>query len=54
MPGHFHRFVQSNQSAGVLIVREATPISSAIDELALIWSATEAGEWINRLLWIPL
>lgn len=35
-PGHFHRFVLINQSAGVLIVREATPIATAIDDLALI------------------
>ena len=54
MPGHFRRFIQDNQSAGLLILREATPISAAIDDLALIWSATEASEWINRLVWIPL
>jgi hypothetical protein len=27
---------------------------AAIEELVLIWSASEAEEWMNRLLWIPL
>ena len=25
-----------------------------IEELSLIWSASDAEEWIGRLLWIPL
>jgi hypothetical protein len=28
--------------------------AAAIEELVLIWSASEADEWTNRLLWIPL
>jgi hypothetical protein len=35
-------------------LREAIPISTAIEELVLIWSASEAGEWIGRLVWVPL
>jgi hypothetical protein len=30
------------------------PIAVAIEELFLIWAASEAEEWINRLAWIPL
>ena len=36
------------------LLREAIPIAVAIDELVLIWAATEAEEWINRLVWIPI
>jgi len=54
MPGHFARFSGSVQSSGVILLREAIPISTAIEELVLIWSATEAEEWIGRLIWIPL
>ncbi len=54
MPLHFRRHVAGAQSPGVILLREATPISVAIEELALIWSASEAAEWINRLVWIPL
>jgi len=54
MPSHFSRYVVGAQSPGVILLREAIPISIAIDELALIWNASEAAEWINRLVWIPL
>jgi len=54
MPGHFARYVDGAKSPGVILLREATPISTAIEELVLIWSASEADEWINRLVWIPL
>jgi len=42
------------QSSRVVLLREAIPIAVAIEELALIWSASNAEEWIDRLVWIPL
>lgn len=54
MPAHFARYVAAAQSPGVILLREAIPIATAIEELVLIWSASEAGEWVNRLVWIPL
>jgi hypothetical protein len=54
MPAHFTRFTSSAQSPGVILLRGATPISTAIEELVLIWSASEAEEWGGRLMWIPL
>jgi hypothetical protein len=54
MPRHFVRYVESAQSPGVIILREATSISAAIEELLLIWSASEADDWVNRIVWIPL
>jgi hypothetical protein len=53
-PLQFSRYVAKAQSPGVILLREAIPISTAIEELALIWNASEAAEWINRLVWIPL
>jgi hypothetical protein len=53
-PGHFVRYVAAGRSPGVILLREAIAISIAIEELVLIWSAGEAEEWINRLVWIPL
>lgn len=53
MPGHFSQFIQTKQSSGVIVLKAATPMSTAIEELALIWSASTPEEWINRLLWIP-
>jgi predicted nuclease of predicted toxin-antitoxin system len=54
MPSHFSRYVTRADSPGVILLRETIPISIAIEELALIWNASEAAEWINRLVWIPL
>jgi predicted nuclease of predicted toxin-antitoxin system len=54
MPGHFVRFLAVGQSPGVILLREAISISAAIEELILIWHASEAEEWAGRLVWIPL
>jgi hypothetical protein len=44
MPGHFVRFSASARSSGVILLREATPISTVIEEIVLIWSASEADD----------
>ena len=54
MPAHFAKFVETSNSSGVILLREAISLAVAIEELVLIWSASEAEEWINRLAWIPL
>lgn len=54
MPIHFAHFAAGAASPGVVLLREAIPIATAIEELMLIWSASEAEEWIGRLVWIPL
>src|SRR5580700_7705529 len=45
MPGHFARYVSNAQSPGVILLREAVPIAAAIEELVLIWNASDAEEW---------
>ncbi|HET9320244.1 MAG TPA: DUF5615 family PIN-like protein [Bryobacteraceae bacterium] len=54
MPGHFRRFVAETTSSGLILLREGIAIATAVEELALIWSASEGEEWVNRLVWIPL
>jgi hypothetical protein len=54
MPGHFARYVKRARSPALILLREAIPIATAIEELVLIWAASDAEEWINRLIWIPL
>jgi len=54
MPGHFARYISGGPSPGVILLRAAIPIGTAIEELALIWNASDAEEWIDRLIWIPL
>jgi len=48
MPGHFARYIASGDSPGVILLRASIPIVSAIEELILIWMASD------RLVWIPL
>lgn len=54
MPRAFAGFVGSNVSPGVFIVSQKTDLLKAIDELLLVWSASEAEEWTNQLAAIPL
>jgi len=55
MPQHFREFTrQGAQSPGVILVPQSMPLGQAIDELVLIWSASEADEWRNRILWLPV
>jgi hypothetical protein len=54
MPTHYAAFILNNQSAGVFIVGQNVSVRAAIDELSLIWNCSEAEEWINLLVDIPL
>jgi len=55
MPRHFGDFLQAgNSSPGVLLVPQRLPVGDAIEEIVLIWAASDADEWKNRILRIPL
>jgi predicted nuclease of predicted toxin-antitoxin system len=54
MPLHFADFIVTQISPGVLIVPKTLPISEVIDALILIWSASTADEWKNRIIFLPL
>jgi len=50
MPRHFGEFLSRASSPGVLIFPQYLPIRVVVEELVLIWSATDAAEWTNRIL----
>ena len=54
MPRHFAEFIATEASAGLLVVPQHLPLSTSVEELLLIWSASEADEWINRVCYLPL
>jgi hypothetical protein len=55
MPWHFAGFLQAHDSSpGVLLISQHLPVADAIEELVLIWSATDPDEWKNRILRVPL
>ena len=53
LPKHFREFTQGRRSPGVLLVRQDLPVGEAIETLLLIWEASEADEWVNRLCLVP-
>jgi len=55
MPSHFRVFRNAGKhSPGVFLVPQSIDVRTAIDELVLIWLASEAAEWENHLVWLPL
>ena len=55
MPAHFRKFRNAGkQSAGVFLIPQSLDVGTAIDELLLIWLASAASEWEDRLEWLPL
>ncbi|HZZ81152.1 MAG TPA: hypothetical protein VFE62_21800 [Gemmataceae bacterium] len=39
---------------GLLMVQQTKPIGPVTDSLLLIWSASEAEEWIGQVRFLPL
>lgn len=54
MPRHFAEFLRTNSSPGLFIVSQKIDLTSVIEGLVLVWAASEAEEWVNRLVTIPL
>lgn len=54
MIAHFNRFVAQRGSAGLIILPQEVELSVAIEELLMVWAASDASEWINRRSFIPL
>ncbi|HXG68185.1 MAG TPA: DUF5615 family PIN-like protein [Blastocatellia bacterium] len=54
MPQHFADFITSQTSAGLLIVSQELPLNLVVEELVLIWAASTADEWVNRICYLPI
>lgn len=55
MPKHFKDFVTRRRDCpGVIVVPGSMPVRQAIDEILLIWHASEAKEWANLFRRLPL
>lgn len=55
MPAHFGDFLSARHSSpGVFLVSRRTPLRIVIEELVLIWAASDPDEWKNRIVRIPL
>jgi len=54
MPHHFSEFIKTQTSPGLLIIPQHLALASAVEELLLIWFASSADEWIDRVSHLPL
>ena len=54
MPHHFAEFILRRESPGVIIISQRVSVRRAMEELALVWEASEAGEWANLIVELPL
>ena len=54
MPRHFGDYIANNSSPGLLVIPQHISPNLAVEDLLLIWAATEAEEWINRICYLPL
>jgi Domain of unknown function (DUF5615) len=54
MPTAFAQFLQKKSSPGVFIVPQSMEFLAAIESLLMIWIASDATEWSNRIRRLPL
>jgi hypothetical protein len=52
MPRHFAEFITTQESLGVLIIPQRMPVGVAVEWLVTIWAASEAEEWVNRVVFL--
>ncbi len=58
MPRHFaavlERWLPLGQHLpGVLILQDDLPVAEAIEQIALVWGASRAIEWRDRIVFLP-
>jgi hypothetical protein len=53
MPAHFSRFVADSDSAGLLVVSQSVAVRDVIEQVLIIWTASEVAEWRNRIGYLP-
>ena len=54
MPRHFAEFIMTETSPGIFIVSQKADVFLVIDDLTLVWAASEAQDWVNIICTIPL
>jgi len=54
MPAAFAEFLRERSSPGVFILPQNTEFHAAIESLLMIWTASDAAEWSNRICRLPL
>lgn len=53
MLASFREFRLTGHSPGVLITPQCGPVATAIENVILIWHASDASEWRDRICYLP-
>jgi predicted nuclease of predicted toxin-antitoxin system len=54
MPGHaYARLAAGQPMPGLLMIQQMDPVREVIDDLVLIWAASEAQEWSGQVRFLP-
>ena len=53
MPRTFGQFIRTETSPGLFLVSQKTDLLVAIENILLAWIASDAEEWVNRVIAIP-
>jgi Domain of unknown function (DUF5615) len=53
MPRHFADFIQMQTSPGVFVISQGSRISKVIDDIILVWFASEPQDWVNTISDLP-
>jgi hypothetical protein len=40
--------------SGLIMIHQRAPLANTIEDLVLIWAASEAEEWVNEVQFLPL
>lgn len=54
MAAHFSSFIETARSSGLIIVSQKINVGEAIEQILLVWAASEMDEWVNRVAYLPL
>ena len=54
LPRHFDAFIRHQVSPGVFLIPQNLALAGVIEELLIVWTASEAVEWQNRICYLPL
>ena len=55
MPAHFQSFTAPGKySPGVFLIPQSLELGRAIEELVIVWLASDPSDWEGRLVWFPI
>ena len=54
MPLYFAAFIETRSSPGVFVVSQKANVLRVIEDLILIWAASETDEYVNSIRTLPL